>query len=286
MGWFIFLAVTIPLLGVLAWVVLDESFVRVEPGQLGLLLVKGRATDRVLEPGPHWVPALRRRMMLTYPSLELSYRAGAEDGDPAAELERSGPAVRATLADRSEASVAFTVRFRLDTGQLRQVHERFGADGIWSAVRDVAEATVRDELLGVEVEEVFAPGRASLEVALGERVGDALREVGFVVAAFRLGAVDLGATGDVIQATTRARHELAREQAEAEVRRARARIDADLAAFVDTAGAELALRYREFESWRELARASRSVVRVASRPLAPEPVADTGAGELTAEEER
>ena len=70
MEWIIFAAIAIPILGVIAWVVLDDSFVRIEPGQLGLLLVKGRATDIALQPGPHWVPALRRRTIETYPSVE------------------------------------------------------------------------------------------------------------------------------------------------------------------------------------------------------------------------
>ena len=101
-GWIIFLVLAIPLVGVIVWVALDESFVRIEPGQLGLLLVRGRATDTVLEPGPHWVPALRRRLVQTYPSLELSFTAGADgrsedDTDP---LARFAPALQVNLGDR------------------------------------------------------------------------------------------------------------------------------------------------------------------------------------------
>jgi hypothetical protein len=50
MGWIIFLAIAVPLLAVVAWVVFDDSFVRIEPGQLGLLLIHGRATDRASIP--------------------------------------------------------------------------------------------------------------------------------------------------------------------------------------------------------------------------------------------
>ena len=61
MAWIIFIALLVPLVGIIAWIALDDSFVKVDSGQLGLLLIKGRATDTVLSPGPHWVPALRRR---------------------------------------------------------------------------------------------------------------------------------------------------------------------------------------------------------------------------------
>jgi hypothetical protein len=35
MGWIIFLAIAVPLLAVVAWVVFDDSFVRIRPGAPG-----------------------------------------------------------------------------------------------------------------------------------------------------------------------------------------------------------------------------------------------------------
>src|SRR5262245_63448645 len=97
-------------------------------------MIKGRATDHVLPPGPHWVPTLRRRMIEEYPSVELSYRAvhGVATYE-SGELERSGPAPQVTLGDRTEITLGYTVRFRLDETKLRSVHERFGPEGLWAA---------------------------------------------------------------------------------------------------------------------------------------------------------
>ena len=78
-GWVIVLVLVIPALGLLLWLVFAESVVRVPAGRLGLLMIKGRATDTALLPGPHFVPALRRRMVEEYPAVELAYRAGAPD---------------------------------------------------------------------------------------------------------------------------------------------------------------------------------------------------------------
>ena len=271
MEWIIFLALAVPLVGVVAWIALDESFVRIEPGQLGLLLIKGRATDTALEPGPHWVPAMRRRMVQTYPSLELSYRAGAEEAPVVGDLERSGPALRAALADRAAAVAAYTVRFRLDPARLRTVHDRFGPEGIWAAVRDVSESALRTALAAATVDDVFA-GRPALQQRLHDVVSGELVDAGIVVTMFHLGDVDLGRTGEVIAATSRARHELEREQAEAAMRMARARIDADVAPLVGAEGTALAMRYREVDSWRELARGTNVVVPVPPRP--PDPPAE------------
>ncbi len=282
MGWIIFLAIAVPLIAVLGWLALDESFVRIEPGQLGLLLIKGKATDQALEPGPHWVPALRRRMVQPYPSCEMSYRAGGDDASTS-ELERSGPPLRAVLADRFVAVVPYTIRFRLDVNGLRTVHERFGPEGIWAAVRDLSDAAIRRTLAGTEVEDLFGERRESIGQLLSEAVGERLASAGIVLTMFELGAVDLGRTGEVIEATARARFELAREEAEADLRVARARIDSALAPFAG-GGGELAMRYREVDSWRELARGANVIVPVPPR----KPAADvrTESSEATADEEQ
>jgi hypothetical protein len=276
-GWIIFLAIAIPLLAVVAWVAFDDSFVRIEPGQLGLLLVHGRATDRVLDPGPHWVPTLRRRMVQIYPSLELTFRAGDAGGVAAADLEHSGPAPSVTLGDRASVAVAYTVRFRLDPEMLRVVHNRFGPDGIWAAVRDETARTVRTSLAGTDIgiDDLFGTARAGLEQRVGDEVQARLAELGFVMTMFSLGDLDLGRTGAVIQATARARLELEREEAEAATRVARAKVDADLAPYLPAPAADAAIRYREIDSWQELARTSMLGPLATGRPASAETAAST-----------
>jgi regulator of protease activity HflC (stomatin/prohibitin superfamily) len=286
-GWIIFLAIAVPLLGVVAWVLFDDSRVRIEPGQLGLLLVHGRATDRVLEPGPHWVPALRRRMAQIYPSLELTFRAGDPGAASPSDLERAGPAPRVTLGDRASVAVSYAVRFRLDPAMLRELHNRFGPEGIWAAVRDETARTLRTSLADpdVGIDDLFGTARAGLEQRVGDAVQQRLGELGFVVTMFSLGDLDLGRTGDVIQATARARHELEREQAEAATRVARAKVDADLSPYLPAPGADAAIRYREIDSWQELARSSPLGPLAAGRPAALEAPTGGGAGEQPPEEQ-
>jgi regulator of protease activity HflC (stomatin/prohibitin superfamily) len=277
-GWIIFLGIAIPLLAVVAWVVFDDSFVRIEPGQLGLLLVRGKATDRALDPGPHWVPALRRRMVQVYPSLELTFRAGDPATPAASGLERGGPAPLVTFGDRLSAVVCYTVRFRLARDVLRDVHNRFGPDGLWAAVRDETTRTVRASLAdpSIGLDDLFGTARAGLEARLSEDVTAALAALGFEVTMFSLGDLDLGRAGEVIQATARARHEVEREEAEAAMRMARAKVDADLAPYLGSPATDAAIRYREVDSWRELARATGYVQPAMNRPSASE--APTAAG--------
>src|SRR3954462_7757811 len=137
--------------------------VRIPSGSLGLLLVKGRATDTTLSPGAHFVPALRRRMVVEYPSVELTYRAG-ETGAVGA-LESIGPAVQIALGDRTTAVIPYTVRFTLIPDQLRLVHERFGPDGVMGIVRDESARAVTAVLSAEEVgvDSLFGSQRADAE---------------------------------------------------------------------------------------------------------------------------
>jgi hypothetical protein len=145
------------------------------------------------------------------------------------------------------------VRFRLDTTRLRSVHERFGPEGFWNAVRDVSGRALRHRLgeSDVGVDDMFGDRRNALEAQIGEVVKEALNDDGMIVTMFIIGDVDLGRTGDVIQSTVRARLELEREQAESGVRMARAKIDAELEPYLATLS-DAALRYREVDVWRDL----------------------------------
>lgn len=95
----------------------------------------------------------------------------------------------------------------------------------------------------------------TVRTACEERLADAVRAVleaeGIKMTGFVLGAVGLGKTGEVIQATIRARYELERERAEAATRAARALNDADLEQRLGPPG-DTAWRYRETDLWRDL----------------------------------
>jgi hypothetical protein len=159
------------------------------------------------------------------------------------------------LGDRVTLELGYTIRFRLIHEQLRSVHDRFSPDGLWAAVRDESSRTIRAYLSQpqLSIDDLFGAARPALESELAEAVTAALSANGFEVTLFSIGDVDLGRTGEVIQATVRARHELAREEAEAATRLARARIDAELEPYLAGLSADGALRYREVDVWRELA---------------------------------
>lgn len=253
--------IVVPILATFLWALLRQSIVVIPTGSLGLLVIRGKPTDRVLLPGPHWVPALRKRIAVQYPSIEMSFRAtdapGAAHAGP---TEAFGPALRVTLGDRAEAVVGYTVRFRLDPERLRSVHDRFGPDGIWAVCRDDSGRAIVGELADptISLEDLFGGARADLEARLERVVSAALGSDGMVLTSFSLGSVDLGRTGQVIQAVVRARLELEREEAESAMRMARARHDADLAPQLAAVG-EAALRYRQTDLWRDLIGRSEAV---------------------------
>ncbi len=294
-AWVVFLIILIPFAILLGFIGSTDSLITIPPGHVGLLLKSGQATDTVLAPGLHWVPRLRKRTVAPYPAVELAFRA-MQDPPPTGEtvaLDRNGPLLRVTLGDRGQATLGYTVRFRLDTAHLRAVHERLGPEGFWNAVRDVSGRAVRHRLgdPDVAVDDLYGDRRNALEEQIGESVKHVLQDEGVILTMFSFGDVDLGRTGDVIQATVRARLELEREEAESAVRMARARIDADLEPYLATMS-DAALRYREVDVWRDLVHSQpdravpapgRPTITLASAEISEPPVAPEAATEATEE---
>lgn len=275
-GWIILIIIVFPMVGLLLWALLRSSFVKVPSGSLGLVLIRGRATDRALAPGSHFVAALRRHMVEMYPSVEMSYRA--DNGVTESELTSSAPALTVMLGDRSTVTVSVTVRFRIIREQLRLVHERFGPHGVFTVVRDeTARAVMRT--LGspdVAVRDLLGAAREETEQKLGLAVADALQADGLEVTAFTLGIVELGRIGEVVEAIARAGYEREREDAEAQTRLAKARNDAELQQTLAT-GAETVWRYRGSDLWRDLAEGATHVsVALSAESRAADPTSTTG----------
>ncbi len=256
----ILLVLLVPMIGILAWMVVLASVIKIPAGTLGLVLKNGKATEHSLPPGRHWVPLLRKTMVVEYPSVEMAYRAGQDASSAASQLDRTGPSLSCALGDRALAEVAYTVRYAIIPERLRTVHERFGPEGVDGLVRDESGRAISRALSdpAITVESLFGRDRSDTEARLGQAVTAALEEHGIRVAGFVLGPVDLGRTGEVIQATVRATFELALEEAEAATRIARAQNDGRLEQQITTLS-EDAWRYRETDLWRDLVQRSDGV---------------------------
>jgi regulator of protease activity HflC (stomatin/prohibitin superfamily) len=231
------------------WIVLIQTSIGVDPGTLALLLKRGKATSRVLEPGRHFIQPWRKAMVQVYPSRELALVAGGPvAGDQS--VEYPDEPLRLHLGDKTAACVSYTVRCQLDLSKVKEVHNQFGPDGIWPALRDttrrtlIAAASDPDVTIG----DVFGDGFSALEQRFAGVLGDALAEMGFALTMFSLREIDLGETGDVIQSTLRADVELQREQALAEVRKARLENDASLSGLLGDVDTDVMLRYRQIEA--------------------------------------
>lgn len=236
-------------IAIAVWVVLIQTSIRVDPGTLALLLKRGKATNRALTPGRHFIQPWRKAMVEVYPSRELALVAGGPvAGDQSVEF--ADDPLRLHLGDRTAAQVSYTVRCRLDVSELTMVHNQFGPEGIWPALRDTTRRTLIAAAgdPGVTIADAFGDAFPALERRFADVLRDALAEIGFVLTMFSLREVDLGETGDVIQSTLRVEAELEREQALVEVRRARLRNDASMSELLDGVDADVMLRYRQVEA--------------------------------------
>jgi regulator of protease activity HflC (stomatin/prohibitin superfamily) len=233
--------------------VLVLTTIVVPPGTLALLLKRGKATRRALEPGRHFLPPWRKAMVEVYPSRELTLVVGGVSS-PDPRVEAYDDPLRLHFGDKTFAEVKFTVRTRLDTARLREVHNRFGPEGIWPAFRDITRDAVIAEVgeRALSVDDAFGAGFTTLEERLEQRLTQALADAGFVLTMFTLREIDLGEAGEVIQSTLRADLELEREGALARLRAARLENDAAMSAAHAGVDASVMLRYRQLEIWRDL----------------------------------
>jgi regulator of protease activity HflC (stomatin/prohibitin superfamily) len=248
----IVLAVGGVVLAVVLFLLLATAIV-VDPGTIALVLKRGKATGRALSPGRHFVAPWQKVNLQVYPSRELSIVAGGRSvGDP--RVEYVDDPLRVHLGDKAFAQVSYTVRCQLDGGELRNVHNRYGPEGIWAALRDTTRGVVLAELGDgkVGIDDVFGVGFTEIEQRLTTALGEALGEIGFQLKMFSLREIDLGETGEVIQAIVRADTELEREQAFAKVRKARLENDAAISSLLDGVDGDVLLRYRQIEAWRDI----------------------------------
>ena len=242
----------IPVIGFVVWQILEEARVRIDSGTIGLVIVRGAATERVLEPGVHYLRPYRQQLVQRYPLRELTYLT--VDDDSTEPDDFTDPPLQLHLADRTAATVLYTIRFRIRPDDLRAIHERIGPDGIKGAIRDRSRQVLLDAFAepGLEYLDTFAERRTALQSRLNAALETALRGDGFDVALFSLRDVGLGEVGEMLQDAIRRRAELDREAAAAAVRRARVRSDADANAEIAEGATEEVLRYRQIELGREL----------------------------------
>jgi regulator of protease activity HflC (stomatin/prohibitin superfamily) len=243
----IFLLIGIPVVLVVVWLVLLEASVQIAPGTIGLVLLRGRTTNRVLTPGRHFLSPFRRSMVATYPSREVTYLATQEWSETSATstIERSDAPLPVRLGDRTACRISYTVRFRIDQPQLPLVHDRFGPDGFWAVVRDETRRSLITQLAAgsVTCDDLRASKWAELEAKLADVLHGTLEAVGLDMTFFSLVDSGLGEADEIVQAAVRARLEVARRQAE--------RLTSDETESARTLPDEV-LRYRQFEVWRDL----------------------------------
>jgi regulator of protease activity HflC (stomatin/prohibitin superfamily) len=218
-----------------------------------LLLKQGRATGRVVGPGRHFIQPWRKVLVQVYPARELAFVAGGTASSDERVDHLDAP-LRVRLADKVVARLSYTVRCRLDPKKVQFVHDRFGAEGIWPVIRDTTRRCLVAEAAGASVDDAFGDGFVAFEERCATALRTALAEVGFEVEVFSLREIDLGETGEIIQATLRADLELDLEQALARVRQLRLDNDAAMAETLAGLDSQILLRYRQLESWREILR--------------------------------
>src|SRR6188474_776496 len=90
--------VVVPLLAWAIFEVVRRGLVYIDAGSAGLVLVRGKTTERGLEPGPHFVWPFRQQGIAVYPLRELTYLATDGGVD---RMDFGDPPLHAQLGDHA-----------------------------------------------------------------------------------------------------------------------------------------------------------------------------------------
>jgi regulator of protease activity HflC (stomatin/prohibitin superfamily) len=254
---FIFVIVAVPMLAFLGWILWRRWTVVVPPRSAGLVIRRGRATDKTLPTGAHFTSPWNQTVEI-YPDYEMAYMtlplevlgaegpAAADSSGPRAQLaERRGrPSWTGGAADVDFADLPFgvidrekvsgdiyyTLRFTIIRGELKQIHERFGAAGIKGIIRDESRRVIQETFAedGYTLADLVGPSRTALEQILSERMKERLAANGFALVFLSLQEPDLRELGQSLRQQVTAREELVLEQLRLRVSEARAnRLEAE-----------------------------------------------------------
>jgi regulator of protease activity HflC (stomatin/prohibitin superfamily) len=212
----IFAVVAVPMLAFLGWVLWRRWSVVVGSRQAGLVIRRGRATATTLPTGIHFAAPWNQTVEI-YPDYEMTYMTVPPDrltAEGTADADFADPPFGVIDGDRASGEICYTLRFTVIRGELKQIHERFGPQGIKGIIRDESRRTIQTAFAeeNYRLADLVSPSRAALESALSERIKERLAVNGFSLVFFSLQEPDLRELGQSLREQVTAREELALEQ--------------------------------------------------------------------------
>lgn len=223
----VFAAVALPLLAFMVWILVAHWTVRIGHRQAGLVIRRGRATNRTLSAGTHILPPFLG-IVEAYPDVEMTYMTTAESVaavEGRSDFSYYDPPFGVIDRDASGAGVFYTIRFRIAKDGLKQVHERFGPMGIKGIIRDESRRVIQELFSddAYSIVDLAGTRRPELERVLFDRINDVLSNNGFAVTLFTLQEPDLRELGEALRAQRQEREQLAIEELRSQTDEARHR---------------------------------------------------------------
>ncbi len=208
-------------LAVVAFNVWRRTVIRINDREMGLVLRRGAATDKVLDPGEHTLTPFVESIV-TYPSHELTYLVVEDklvDTVQGKEADFADHPLDITTADKATANILYTVRCRISKSGVRHIHDRFGRNGIKGVIRDESRHIIRLALneKNYTARDLLGSSRAQVEMAISERLKERLAANGLEMTHFGLREADLGELGKQLDAQMRTIEELKLEQEKSNV---------------------------------------------------------------------
>jgi regulator of protease activity HflC (stomatin/prohibitin superfamily) len=199
----------------------------VGPRQAGLVIRRGRATTTTLPTGVHFAAPWNQTVEI-YPDHEMTYMTVPADrlmGEGTADADYLDPPFGVIDQDGASAAIYYTIRFTLIRDELKQIHERFGPQGIKGIIRDESRRAIQAIFADGDyrLTDLARPTRPTLEQVLLERIKERLAANGFALVLFSLQEPDLRLLGQSLYEHVTAREVLALEGLQLQIDEAKGR---------------------------------------------------------------
>jgi regulator of protease activity HflC (stomatin/prohibitin superfamily) len=180
------LGTTLLIIGIIGFLVtlpLNAGLKLIQPNERGVVFRQtssGEASLRQpLEPGLKWV--------VPFVDEVIHYNVGRQNvdmigGEEAAQAGGGArPAVRAISKDGQQITLDVTIIFHLDPTQVNTIHRNWQNNYTDSYIVAQARSEVRNAVNTYGAEQIYAGGRAALELQIVEALGPQLEEEGFIL---------------------------------------------------------------------------------------------------------
>lgn len=235
---------------------LTASIRQIDAGQVGIVSLFGKVTDKVLLPGLNFVNPLASVTEFDVKTQNYTMSADVDEGE-----KKGDDAIRVLTADGLEVVVDLTVLYRVISADAPRIYREIGTDYNDKIVRPVTRTRIRDNAVYYDAVALYSSRRDEFQNRIYKSIETDFRKRGLLLEQLLIRKINLpNSVKMTIESKISAEQEaqkmqfvLQKERQEAERKRVEAQGIADYQKILSTGLSDKQLQYEQIKAQKELA---------------------------------